>query len=237
MRLLRRLPSRRVELLISLLLLSGCLALAGFLRDPFAIEAAVLLILIILEVILPLAVGLLSAGLLAGDPALDILLSAHRPAWQVLLERLLFVGAIGALFGSAVWIAAERWALPLPQAGSARLYIWLSPMLFYMGLASAVSLLRGKMQDGVLAILGSMGVSVILLSQIPRLCAANPPGASDGSPCIGWLASPMMTLGASGDAYWRVNRLLWLGLGLALLALSLRLAQREEPLLHEASNE
>lgn len=233
MRLLRRLPFRRVELLISLLLLLGCLALAAFVRDPFAIQAAALLILILMEVILPLAVGLLSAGLLAGDPALDILLSAHRPAWQVLLERLLFLGAVGVLFGSAALVAAQHWALPLPQEGSARLYIWLSPMLFYMGLASAVSLLRGRMQDGVLAVLGSMGASVMLISQIPRLCEGNPPG----SPCIGWLASPMMTLGSPGDAYWPVNRLLWLGLGLVLLALSLRLTQREEALLHEVSNE
>ena len=233
MLLLRRLPSRRVELLISLLLLLGCLALAGFLRDPYVNDAATLLILIILEVILPIGIGLLSAGLLAGDPALDLLLSAHRPAWQVLLERLLFLGAIGALFGSAALVAAERWALPLPKEGSARLYIWLSPVVFYMGLSSAVSLLRGRMQDGVLAVLGSMGVSVMLMSQIPRLCEGNLPGM----PCIGWLASPMMTLGNPGDAYWPLNRLLWLGLGLALLALSLRLAQREEALLHEVSNE
>jgi hypothetical protein len=233
MRLLRRLPTRRVEMLASLLLVLSCLILAGFLNDQFAREASLLLILITLEIILPLAMGLLSAGLLAGDPALDLLLSAHRPAWQTLLERLLFIGGVGALLASVALVLAAGWDLPLPKNGPAQIYIWLSPMGFYMGLSSVAALLRGKMLDGVLAVLGVMGVSLMMVTQIPRLCAGNAPG----TPCIGWLASPMMTLGNPTDAYWPINRLLWLLLGVALLSLSLRLVRREEAILHEVSRE
>jgi hypothetical protein len=63
MHLLRWLPARRAELLVSLLLILGCFALTGFLHEQFADEAALLLVLVTLEIILPLAMGLLSAGL------------------------------------------------------------------------------------------------------------------------------------------------------------------------------
>ena len=233
MRILRWLPFRRLELLVTLLLSLACLGLAAYVQAEMDERGAALIILITLEIILPMGMGLLAAGLLAGDPALDILLSAHRPAWQALLERLLFIA------GAAVWVAwaalalASFWRLPLPKDGSAQLYIWLSPLVFNLGLAGAVSLLRGKMLDGALAVLGVMGASLMLLPQIPRLCAANPPTA----PCIWWLVSPLMTLGNPGDAYWPLNRLLWLFVGLGLLALSRSLTRREEPLLHEVAAE
>jgi len=233
MRLLRWLPARRVELLVSLLLILGCFGLTSFLHGQFANDDALLLILITLEIILPLAMGVLSAGLLAGDPALDILLTAHRPAWQTLLDRLLFIGCLGVLLSCITLALAAYWDLPLPKVGSEPIFIWLSPMIFYMGLSSAVALLRGRMLDGAVAALGIMGISVMMLMQIPRLCTGNAPG----DPCIGWLASPMMTLGNPGDAYWPLNRLIWLFIGFALLGLSLKLARREEPLLHEISEE
>ena len=233
MRLLRWLPARRVELLVSLLLALGCFGLTGFLHEQSADEAALLLILVTLEIILPLAMGLLSAGLLAGDPALDLLLSAHRPAWQTLLVRLLFIGGVGVLLSSIALALVAYWDLALPKNGSAQIYIWLSPMVFYMGLSSAMALLRGRMMDGTLAALGVMGVSLMTVTQIPQLCAGN----ASGEPCIGWLTSPMMTLGNPADAYWPINRLFWLLIGVALLGLSLRLARREESLLHEMSKE
>ena len=233
MKLLRRIPSRRAELLSTLLLVLAFFGLSAFLQDQFAHEAAQLLIMIVLEIILPLGMGLMAAGLLAGDPALDILLSAYRPAWQALLERLLIILAIGVLFSTAAVVLAAHWDIPLPRQGSAQMYIWLSPMLFYMGLGSAVSLVRGKMLDGGMAALVVMGGSLMLMAQIPRLCASAEPDA----PCIWWLASPMMTLANPTDIYWPLNRLFWLFLGAGLLALSLRLARREEPLLHEVSSE
>jgi hypothetical protein len=227
------LPARRVELLVTLLLLIAIFGLVGFLHHQFANDTAFFLVLIVLEIFLPIAMGFQAAILLAEDPALDILLSAYRPAWLALWERLLLTGAIGALFGSAALLLANHWGLTIPKEGSAQVYIWLSPMVFYMGLASTVALLRGRMLDAILSVLGVMGVSLMLLPSIPLLCKGNAPG----TPCIGWLASPIMTLGSATDAYWPVNRLLWLILGAALLALSLKLARREEPLLHKVTLE
>jgi hypothetical protein len=233
MRIFTRLPTRRFELLVTLLLTLACIGLAGYVGAEMDERGAALIIIVTLEIILPVGMGLLAAGLLAGDPALDILLSAHRPARQVLVERLLLIAGAAVLFAWVALSLAAHWRLPLPREGSAQLYFWLSPLVFNLGLGSAVSLLRGKMLDGALAVLAVMGISLMLLPQIPRLCAANPPGV----PCIGWLASPLMTLGSPGDAYWPLNRLVWLFLGIGLLALSQRLACREEPLLHEAAAE
>ncbi len=233
MRPLRWLPARRVELLVALLLTLGCFALAGYLHGRNSDAEVLLVILVTLEIIVPLAMGVLSAGLLAGDPALDILLSAHRPAWQTLLERLLFIGYLGVLLSCIALALAAYWDLPLPKEGSQAIFIWLSPMVFYMGLSSVAALLRGRMLDGAVAALGIMGISLMIVMQIPQLCTGNAPGY----PCIAWLASPMMTLGNPGDAFWPLNRLIWLFIGFALLGLSLKLACREEPLLHELSKE
>jgi hypothetical protein len=231
--LIRRLPNRRVELFFSLLLVSVFFGLAGLMRSQHVDDLAYWLGLLTLELILPVVTGLVAAGLLAGDPALDILLSTHRPAWQVLLERLLIIGGIGVLSGSTVLLLAQRWELVMPSAGTDRIFIWLSPMVFCMGLSSTGALLRGRMLDGILVTLGTMGLSLIALPQIPRLCA----GAAQAAECTWWLVSPLMTMGNPQAALWPLNRLIWFGLGAFLLAISLKLAQREEPLLQEVKNE
>jgi hypothetical protein len=231
MLLIKRLPNRRVELLFQLLLVSGFIGLAGFLKSQWAGELAYWMAMLTLELLMPVGSGLVAAGLLAGDPALDILLSAHRPAWLVLVERLLIIGSIGFLSGSVALLLAQRWELMIPRSGTDQVFIWLSPMVFCMGLSSTVALLRGRMLDGVLVTFGAMGVSLIALPQIPNLCALSAQGAD----CLWWLASPLMTMGNPQAALWPLNRLIWLGLGAVLLALSLKLAQREEPLLHEVT--
>jgi hypothetical protein len=233
MKLLRWLPYRRVEVLLFLLLILGCLGLSALMKSMFGAMETQFFTLIILEIILPVGAGLISAQLLAGDPLLDILLSAFRPGWQALVERLLFTGGIVALLASTILATANAWAVPLPKEGSALLYIWLSPTMFYLGLGSTVSLIRGKISEGMMAVLGVMGTSLLVMAQIPRWCA----GLDPTQPCILWLASPFMTLGNAGDAYWPINRIFWLLCGVILLAATLRLAQREEPLLHEVTSE
>jgi hypothetical protein len=230
--LLRRMPSRRIELLFTLLLVLGMCILISLTRGGYD-GIAYFLALLTLELILPIAIGVAAAGLLAGDPALDILLSAHRPGWQVLVERLLFLGGIGFLSGSVVLLVAGYWGVSLPKYGTDRIFIWLSPMVFCMGLSSAGALLRGRMLDGVLLTIGVMGGSLVALSLIPRGCAGN----ASGEACAWWLASPVMTLGAAGDAFWPLNRLLWLGIGVGLLVVSIRLSKREEAVLQEVASE
>jgi hypothetical protein len=228
MGLLRRFPARRAELIGCLLVLLGMLAGVYALRmQP---DFAGLLALFTLELLLPLGMGLMAAGCLAGDPILDILLTAHRPAWQVLVERLAFLLALGGLIGWMALRLFERWQLPLPIRAEDRLFIWLSPLLVCLGLASAVSLLRGRTLDGGMSVVALMGGALVTAPFVPYGCAATPPGGL----CVWWLVNPLATLGGGLGRTWPFNRLLWLILGVGLLALSLYLARREEALLHAA---
>ena len=228
MGLLRRFPARRAELLGCLLVLLGMLAGVGALR--MQMDLASLLALFTLELLLPLGMGLMAAGCLAGDPILEILLTAHRPAWQVLVERLAFLLALGGFIGWMALRLFERWQLPLPIRAEDRLFIWLSPLLFCQGLASAVALLRGRTLDGTVSVIALMGGALVTVSFVTHGCATTPPGGF----CIWWLVNPLATLGGGLGHVWSFNRLLWLSLGVGLLVLSIYLARREEALLHAA---
>lgn len=225
MPLIRRLPSRRLELGFCLGIVLGFFSLTWLTRQMGDLNYW--LGLISLEALLPLATGVVAAGLLAEDPVLEILLTAHRPAWQVLLERLVILTALGGLLGVSMMLAASRWGIAFPKDGVDRIFIWLSPMVFCLGLASAAALLRGRMLDGVLAVFIAFGASLLSPLQIQRLCAGHPAGTA----CAWWLACPTLTLASPLEPFWPHNRLLWLGLGVGLLAVSLVLAQREESLL------
>ena len=130
------------------------LAGVGALRQQM--DLASLLALFTLELLLPLGMGLMAAGCLAGDPILEILLTAHRPAWQVLVERLAFLLALGGLLGWMALRLMESWQMPLPIRAEDRLFIWLSPLLFCLGLGSAIALLRGRTFDGGMLVIALM---------------------------------------------------------------------------------
>jgi len=228
MRLLRRFPARRAELLGCLFVLLGMLAGVGALRQQMDLTS--LLALFTLELLLPLGLGLMAAGCLAGDPILEILLTAHRPAWQVLVERLAFLLALGGLLGWMALRLMERWQVPLPIRAEDRLFIWLSPLIFCLGLGSAIALLRGRMLDGGLMVITLMGGSLIAVPLTTRGCAGIPSDAI----CGWWLLNPLATLGGGLGLVWSFNRLLWLGIGAGLLVLSIFLARREEALLPAA---
>lgn len=225
--LIRRLPVRRVELLFSLAAVLGSGSLVWVARP--AGELSSWLALFILEALLPLAFGAVAAGLLAGDPAVELLLTAHRPAWVILAERLVYLLGVGGLTGLALHLTLRQWEVALPKESTDQLFIWLSPLVFCIGLGSAAALLRGRMLDGALAVILAVSAALLTLTQIPQLC----PQASQQLACPGWLLSPTMTIGAAIDRYWGLNRLVWLAVGVGLLALSLRLARREEPLLQD----
>jgi hypothetical protein len=233
MLLLKRLPARRFEILIGLLAAASVFGLARIAQLNHMGGIVYWFALFSLEWVLPVGAGLSAAGLLAGDPALDILLSAHRPAYQVLRERLLLVTGIAFMLGSAALPLASAWKIAIPHSGSDRFFIWLSPLVFCTGLACSVSLVRGRALDGVLATLLVMGGSLLSLTAIPRWCMNLLPEKG----CAWWLISPIMTLGSPGDPLWPLNRLLWLALGASLIGLSLRLARREEPLLQDVTME
>ena len=71
------LPVRRLELGLTTLFILGLLLVVRWTRDQ---QPGPVVALVTLEVLLPFAVGVTAAGLLAGDPALDLLLSVPQPA-------------------------------------------------------------------------------------------------------------------------------------------------------------
>ncbi len=212
-----------MELALSILVIAACTCLVGLLRQ--AADVASLLSLFTLEFILPLALGLVASGLLAGDPAIEMLLTNQQPAWRVMLGRLLVLLVISAVLATVLLALSNRWQVPVPKQSPDNLFIWLSPLAACMGLGSAAALWRGRALDGVMAVTVLMGGSLMLLPQVPRACAGN---VSPDSAM--WLASPLMTLGRPDDGFWALNRVVWLGAGVGMVVLSLFLARREEVL-------
>jgi len=207
--------------------LVGLLHQAGDLAD--------LLDLATLEFILPLTLGLVAAGLLAGDPVIELLLTNQQPAWKVLLERVIYLFLVGAVLATILLVLSSRWQVPVPKESPDRLFIWLSPLAVCLGLGSAAALWRGRALDGVITVVIFMGGNLMLLSQIPRLCSTtNNVGVSAANRglggCAWWLATPLMTLGNPVNGYWALNRILWLAVGVGLVVGSLFLARREEVL-------
>jgi hypothetical protein len=224
--LTNRLPGRRFELFLCLV---ACLLLAWptFLvrDDP---KVAPMLVLINLEVLLPTGIGIVSAGLLAGDPVRELLLTSRCPARHTLVERIFLLWVTGSFLALLVVFLATRWEIALPQQGFELLFIWLPPLAFFSGIANLFALARGRAMDGVIACLllavgGLTGQPVFI-----ALCGlvSNQP---DGI-CPFTLINPFLTTFSAFDPIWPTNRLVVLLLGSLGLHFSMRLAGNEEGL-------
>ncbi len=223
------LPSRRLELGLATLAVAALALAVGLTRNgPTAAGLAV----IVLELIMPLLLALPAAGLLAGDPALDLLLSVPRPAPRTLAGRLALLLAWGAALGFGLQALAGAWRVALPQPGPGQPLIWAAPLLLYSGLATTGALVRGRMLDGAALALGAGMLALLSQPFIAAACA----GVA-GSACLGAAVSPALTMLRPTDPYWPANRLLWLMVGALLLGGGLALAGREERLLLAAKEE
>jgi hypothetical protein len=111
---LRLLPGRKLELALMVALTLGFTVLLWFTRGG---EAAGLIALAFLELLLPLVPATLAAGLLANDPALTLLLSVRRRASLTLLQRLLAVFAVTALIALGVQVLLYFWEVTLVVGG------------------------------------------------------------------------------------------------------------------------
>jgi hypothetical protein len=217
------LPGRRLELGLSV----GVPLLFGLFAWFFRNAGSGGFMVFTLEIVLPLLSAIAVAGLLAGDPGLDLLLSAPRKAWITLLGRILRVSLLSALTALALVSLAAAGKIPLPVQGTDTIFIWLPPLVFLSGVSTWGALFRGRYSGGAVAavgfaLLGYYGSA--LLGEFFRVVEADPTRYSP-------LVLPFLTVSNPHHPGWPVNRLLWTGIGLLLLAAALRLADREEVLL------
>ena len=221
--LFKRLPDRHVELLVLALLSLGAICLQWLMRSQ---AEASRLAIIALEIMLPVGGGLVVPGLLAEDPALELLLSAPRPTRRTLAERVALALGISAFLTASLNLLAGRWGILIPHTGARQLLIWISPLVFFSGLSSAAALLRGRTLDGSLAVLGVCGFFLITTPLLLSACADL-----QGDACPWALFTPLLTYLQPQAPAWLASRLLWLCLGFLLLLISLRLSGREELLI------
>ena len=221
--LLKPLPGRRLELGLTVLSIVGLSILIWWRREDPAMRSA--LVLTTLELMLPLGLGIVTAGLLADDPALDLLLSVPQPAPRTLTQRLGIVLGCGLALSLAVQGLADLWGIPLPIRGLQQILIWATPTSFLTGIAVASSLVRGRMSDGLTAVLGAWGAMLVSIPIVDRACLLLA-----GKRCVGALFCPALTQIRPLDGNWALNRLIWLSAGLLLLGIGLALAGDEERL-------
>jgi hypothetical protein len=227
--LFKRLPERHIELLVVALLTLGAIGLLWLMRSQ---EEAVRFTYFILEIALPAGCGLAFAGLLAEDPALEILLSTPRPSYRTMAERSMIALGVCAFLAASVNILVQNWGIPLSLARIHQPLIWIAPLIFFCGLSSAASLLRGRTLDGSLAVLGVCGLFVIVTPLLLSPCRVIQDGA-----CNRALLTPLLTYIQPQASNWLANRLLWLCLGVLLILISLRLSSQEERLIQASQPE
>jgi hypothetical protein len=92
-----------------------------------------------------------------------------------------------------------------------------------------MALLRGRMLDGLVAVLVVWGVSILTLPLLNQFCLGN-----DTQRCSVALAHPTITVFRPRDPYWLFNRMIWFCAGLLLLTAGLWLARRDETLAEAA---
>lgn len=219
----RRLPERHVELLVLALLTLGLICLLWLMRSQA--EAARLAI-IAQEILLPFGAGLVIPGLMAEDPALELLLSVPRPSRLILVERVALALAISAFLVGSLNLLTSRWGIYLPYSGARQLLVWLTPLVLFTGLSCAAALLRGRALDGSLVVLGACGAFLLTTPLLLSTCTDL-----QGGVCIWVLFTPLLTYIQPQAPDWLASRLIWLGIGLLLMLLSLRLSEHEETLI------
>ena len=226
----KRLPGRRLELALAsgLPMIFGLMAWL-FRSDPRAAQVMVFT----LEILLPVLAAIAAAGMLAGDPGLELLLTSPHPPRRTCWERILRLWLLSGVAALALVSIAAAGEIALPVHGLDTIFIWLPPLVFLSGLGSLAALLRGRLLAGALAVSSFALAGYFAGRWINGLCAI----AGAGIACPYSLAIPFTTLSRPFDPYWPLNRLVWTALGALLLFLALRLADREEILLNGLSSE
>lgn len=226
---LRSFPGRQIELGLTVFLAIGMILAIWWNR---AEPTGAVLVLVTLEILLPFAFGTVAAGLLADDPAIDLLLTVPQPAPRTLGRRLGTLLGLAALVSGAIQLLAAAWGIQLPIRGIDQLAIWTVPTLLFSGIATVSALVRGRILDGLAAVLGAWGAMLITMPFITTICEETA-----AQSCAVAVFSPAMTVLRPLDAGWGLNRGVWGSVGLILLMCGIILARNEERLVNVARAE
>lgn len=139
--------------------LLGFAGLAGMMHLLGAADRHVARVLVAaLEAGLPLAAGVVAAGITADDPALDLQLALWTP-YRVTLARRLAILVIWTALWAFAWTsalhAAGLWRLWVPEPFLAGQLVWLSPLLWLASAGAVLALLSGS-RSATGAILGGL---------------------------------------------------------------------------------
>ena len=183
-------------LALPLLALAGCGAILGLMAWQHA-PAGLLttMVTVGMEAILPLAVGLMVASVLALEPAIELQLALPTPYRLTAFRRMAMIVAWTALIEALVTLTlrmAVPWALVRPTGVS--LLTWLAPVLWLAAVGALLALLlRSRSASG--AVLGGLWTAQHLFHTTFAT--------------IGWLQIWFLfaTIYDAGDAFWLANRI------------------------------
>lgn len=187
-----------------------------------------------LEILLPMAAGVVVATIATHDRAIELQLTMPRKYHRTANARLLFIllwSALVALLTSVLLISFNHWRLPLQLAHWSQPWqfltwqlTWLSSMLWLVAFGLVLSLLiRSRSASG--ALIGVFAFAQLMFH-----------GAFDANVFLHPVYLFPLTFTPGAD-YWLANRFELLGTALVLLVLAWFLLRRPESLLAHASGE
>lgn len=168
----------------------------------------------VIEIVVPLAAGVQAAFLLSpeDEPCLELLLASPRPVRLTLLDRAL---VMGALIGSF----ALPGSLVQPEATSIALLRWMTPTVWFCGVALFTTLLTRQGTFGALLTIllwgGTLFGGSALVARWPHL----------------WPVHAYLQPGGVDPAIYALNRGLLILAGLLLAGFAAHLAGDEERML------
>jgi len=187
-----------------------------------AVEARVLL-----EVVVPLPLLLVSAGLLQADPALGLVAVKPVRLGGLLLARWTLALAISMAAPIAVHVVTAF----LDPGAVLNVLIWLAPMLFLSAIALAFAAVGASTSIGVGVAIAYWAVSLFLAPVLQRSCSE-----ASGDVCVAAVWSTAYGLLARGGAGWSVNRALLLVVAVLLTLLAVRAYRYPERHVKSASS-
>jgi hypothetical protein len=209
-----------IALLTPLFVVAGIALIAGMMTLGGAQSEQIANVLTrSMEILYPLAAGMVAATIVAADPGVEWQLTMPTPYRVTFFRRLMIVLLWSALvaFGDALVLRIiGRWVVPKPFLISQ--LMWLSPMLSFAALGALLALLVRNRSASAGLVGGIWIVEALFHGYLLDRVWARP-----------WFS--FATTWAAGANFWLANRLTLIGLAAVLFLGAAALLQQSEMLL------